>query len=119
MDPAIQPVDIEVVRGKNLRIRWSDGGLSAIPLTQLRKSCPCAACGTERDQAEQRALPIVQDSAAQQAMVAVANAELVGRYALRITWRDGHDTGIYDFALLRSLSPVQPGSLTASEAAKG
>ena len=36
-------------------------------------------------------------------MVTVDEAELVGRYALRIRWKDGHDSGVYDFALLRSL----------------
>ena len=112
MEPAIQPGDIEVVRDTELRIRWSDAGLSVIPLAQLRKACPCAACAAERDQAARRALPLVQDSAAQRAMAIVANAELVGRYALRVVWKDGHDAGIYDFGLLRSLSPVLCGSLT-------
>ena len=112
MEPEIQPVDIEVVRDTELRIRWSDAGLSVIPLAQLRKACPCAACAAEREQAEQRVLPIVRDSAAQRAMAIVANAELVGRYALRVVWKDGHDAGIYDFGLLSSLSPVLCGSLT-------
>jgi DUF971 family protein len=29
--------------------------------------------------------------------------QVVGRYALQLFWRDGHDTGIYSFELLRSL----------------
>ena len=31
----------------------------------------------------------------------------VGRYALNISWADGHDTGIYTFELLRSLCECQ------------
>jgi DUF971 family protein len=112
MEPAVQPVDIEVVRDTELRIRWTDASLTVIPLAQLRKACPCAGCAAERDQADRRALPIVQESAAQRAMTIVANAELVGRYALRLVWKDGHDAGIYDFGLLRSLSPVPCASLT-------
>ena len=30
-------------------------------------------------------------------------ADYVGNYALRITWSDGHDTGIYAFRFLREL----------------
>jgi DUF971 family protein len=33
----------------------------------------------------------------------IVDAELVGRYALLIRWSDGHDTGIFDYELLRSL----------------
>lgn len=36
-------------------------------------------------------------------MATAENVELVGRYALRILWRDGHQTGIYDYELLRRL----------------
>jgi DUF971 family protein len=33
------------------------------------------------------------------------HAELVGNYAIRFRWSDGHDTGIFDFRFLRSLDP--------------
>jgi DUF971 family protein len=32
-------------------------------------------------------------------------AEAIGRYALGITWSDGHATGIYSFDYLRELCP--------------
>jgi hypothetical protein len=35
----------------------------------------------------------------------IAGAELVGNYAIRLRWTDGHDTGIYAFALLRDVCP--------------
>lgn len=28
---------------------------------------------------------------------------MVGAYAIRVYWRDGHSTGMYDFELLRRL----------------
>jgi len=52
-------------------------------------------------------LPVVPGTAEQRRMATVASAELVGQYALRITWADGHDTGIYDYELLRSLGETQ------------
>jgi DUF971 family protein len=30
---------------------------------------------------------------------------LVGSYAIRIDWSDGHDTGIYTFEYLRAICP--------------
>ena len=32
----------------------------------------------------------------------IANAALVGNYAIRLEWTDGHATGIYAFADLRA-----------------
>ena len=32
------------------------------------------------------------------------DAKLVGNYAIQFTWSDGHNTGIFDFRFLRSLS---------------
>jgi DUF971 family protein len=33
-------------------------------------------------------------------------AELVGNYALRIQWSDGHDTGLYTWKYLRELDEL-------------
>ncbi len=35
----------------------------------------------------------------------IAGAEFVGNYAIRFTWQDGHDTGIYAFSALRESCP--------------
>lgn len=40
-------------------------------------------------------------------MATVAGAELVGHYAVRIRWQDGHDAGIYDYATLRRLGSAE------------
>jgi DUF971 family protein len=100
----VRPVDIELDRTKELRIRWVDGEFSTYPLWRLRQACPCAACRTEREAARSAILPVVRPVEAQRAMATVERVELVGRYALRIVWRDGHDAGIYDYPLLRALA---------------
>lgn len=102
-DPAIRPTEIAIERGGSLRIRWSDGRLSEIPLQTLRKACPCAQCRESHGAKAGSGLPVVPAPAAQEAMAAVAGAELVGHYAVRIRWQDGHDVGIYDYELLRRL----------------
>jgi DUF971 family protein len=37
--------------------------------------------------------------------VTLTGIEAVGLFGLRPAWKDGHDTGIYGLALLRSLCP--------------
>jgi DUF971 family protein len=98
----VVPLEIELKRDQELRIRWSDGRACVYPLAMLRRACPCASCRAERS-TPPVGLPVVQDSAQQREMTAVAEIAPIGRYALRITWQDGHSTGIYDFELLRSL----------------
>jgi DUF971 family protein len=34
----------------------------------------------------------------------MVDLELVGRYAVKPTWRNGHDTGIFTFRNLRALA---------------
>jgi len=104
VDPAVQPVEIDLDRGSELRIRWADGLESVYPLAVLRRECPCAVCRQEREEKAGNPLRVMKSREEQQAMVTAAGAELVGHYALRIRWQDGHAAGVYEFALLRSLS---------------
>jgi len=86
---------------QRLHIRWQDGTQSELPLALLRRHCPCAACRTEREAQSATALPVLKKDPS--ADIRVTGAQLVGRYALQLTWSDGHDTGIFPFTLLRTL----------------
>ncbi len=101
----LQPAEIELKRGKELRIRWKSGESTTIPLADLRRACPCALCRDERERGAVSGtmLPTVRSPAEQQRQADVERAELVGQYALRIIWQDGHDTGMYDYDLLYTL----------------
>jgi ATP-binding protein involved in chromosome partitioning len=45
------------------------------------------------------------DPATVPADIAATAIRLVGSYAIRITWSDGHDTGIYTYEWLRGNCP--------------
>lgn len=87
-----------------LNITWADGHVSVYPLAWLRSHCPCATCREERRKA---ALPTDELTLTSGPLptAQVAGAEFVGGYAIRITWADGHDTGIYAFSSLRDSCP--------------
>jgi DUF971 family protein len=99
------PLRLNLKKDEKLEIEWQDGATSAYPLGMLRSMCPCALCKTEREQAlkKKTLLPILPGNYA--GKLEVLNAELVGGYALRLDWSDGHGSGIYSFDYLRELSP--------------
>jgi DUF971 family protein len=112
-DPNVaRPVDLHVDKERGLRIRWADGSESLLPLPFLRRRCPCATCRAEQPSATGVSLPVSGGGSPDAARV--ADAELVGNYALKITWADGHSTGIYDFAYLRQLADELAGNAPAS-----
>jgi DUF971 family protein len=106
----VTPVDIKLNREEQaLTIKWQDGHVSRFDMVKLRKACPCATCNSERQQrASSKALfNILKVDPGTGSPSAVA-AQLVGRYALNITWSDGHSTGIFKFSFLRAMDDSAP-----------
>ena len=103
-----RPTHIELDTGKGqLVIAWKDGRESRFSLVDLRKNCPCAVCrdlrgasGAAPEPSAPGELKLVADAAAT-ATAAAQRFDYVGRYGIRITWADGHDTGICTFEALR------------------
>lgn len=87
--------------GEKLVIEWSDGLTGRIGWQTLRDACPCAGCREER-QKPPDPLRILKPS--ELAPLAPVSMPRVGRYAYKIVWNDGHDTGIFTLEHLRQLS---------------
>lgn len=98
------PLELDLDRRSALRIRWSDGAETHVSLLTLRQNCPCATCRAGREERARSPLRVLASVPNEADATRVQSAELAGSYALRIAWVDGHDTGIFDFALLRALS---------------
>lgn len=60
-------------------------------------------------------LAVLPASLANHGPATAVGAELVGNYALRIRFSDGHDTGIYSWQYLREIDPsrADPPSVVA------
>lgn len=101
-DDSVTPRDLKVqLKEQRFTVDWQDGHRSEFALAALRKVCPCAACRTERDSADPNPLKILK---VDPTGLRVVSAKLVGNYAIQFDWSDGHNTGIFDFRFLRSLS---------------
>ena len=102
-------VVIHLTTGQGMEIEWKDGHRSVYTFSFLRDACPCALCEDERTKAGRKAgeaaklapgaLPMFKP------LVKALAAEAVGKYALRFSWNDKHDLGIYSWFYLREFCP--------------
>ena len=75
--------------GGVFKVTFDDGMVGAITADRLRDASPSA----DKSRAP-----------APQGRLAIVDVEQVGNYAVRISFNDGHSTGIYTWRLLRSLA---------------
>lgn len=91
---------------KTLTIRWDDGLVSEYPLSGLRAACPCAECkGGHENMGDPGSPDLLEIPLRPSTSAEIDHLEVVGNYALQITWRDGHNAGIYTWPYLRGLAP--------------
>ena len=103
------PENLRFERGaRRLLIRFDDGREAAIPFELLRVESPSAEV-QGHSQAEKRLVTGKRE-------VGVERAELVGNYAVRIVFDDGHDSGIYSWDTLRRFTDKGPELMAAYEA---
>lgn len=92
------PVKIRIAEDHRLVIEWDDGRVCHHRMAVLRRNCPCAQCATERRDRGDSYIPLYTKDA-----LTLKNVTPMGRYALQLAWKDGHDTGIYRYEHLLDL----------------
>ncbi|MCH8012917.1 MAG: DUF971 domain-containing protein [Candidatus Marinimicrobia bacterium] len=84
-------------------IRWNDGEESYIPLQTMRDACPCAMCGEQAKKKAGNNIMLAARRIRTEASSQLMDVQIIGYYAVRLFWGDGHNTGIYRYELLREL----------------
>lgn len=84
---------------RDVVVTWDDDHVGIFPARQLRLACQCAQCVDEMT-----GRPLL-DPATVPPDVTAHSIGLVGNYAIRIDWSDGHTTGIYTYEVLAALCP--------------
>ena len=98
---AATPVDIELdSSGRRLRFAWADGRRSYYDWEYLRWRCPCATCSGEGEYPGE----LQGRTELRPEETEMIDLDLVGRYVVKPTWRNGHDTGLFTFRNLRALA---------------
>ena len=94
------PREIRLRRAENrLDVTFQDGICAALPAEYLRVESPSAEV-QGHGLAEKRLV-------AGKRAVGIGAIEPIGNYAIRLTFSDGHDTGIYSWAYLKRLGGEQ------------
>jgi len=93
------PINIQAQRDQaTLKIDWGDEQQSVFSFWNLRCACRCARCVDEMTGKQ------ILDPQTVPSDIQLESAELVGNYALRIRWSDGHDTGLFTWDHFAELS---------------
>lgn len=103
---SIQPKGIKVHRvERELQIEWESGQVSHCSFADLRNSCPCAECRSERAKETNQLLDEASGELLlrSQAPLTLTDVQLIGNYALQLEWSDGHSHGIFTWEYLKSL----------------
>lgn len=95
------PLEIIGLNRPDITIVWEDEHRTVYSARQLRILCRCAHCIDEMS-GKQRLNPATVPTD-----IVAKGIELVGGYAINITWSDRHNTGIYHFRRLREQCPCE------------
>jgi len=95
---AFPPLSIRVRRQAGVvELQWAHGTY-CLPFRFLRGRCPCACCVNEVSGVR------VVDVEDVPIAIAPTNIQFSGNYAIKITWSDRHDTGLFTWEYLELLS---------------
>ncbi|MCA9293686.1 MAG: DUF971 domain-containing protein [Phycisphaerales bacterium] len=104
------PTAIDLAKDTALTITWADGSVSTYPIAHLRRMSPSAEARELRKGLAENPLAILPSNprrgGAHDTPLTATDAELVGHYAIRIRFSDGHDTGLYTWEYLRQIDPA-------------
>ncbi len=99
------PRSLDLQRDRGLTVEWSDGTRSFFPIAHLRRMSPSADAKELREQMERNPLTVLPSGRTAGGPLIATHAELVGNYAIRIEFSDGHRTGLYSWSYLREIDP--------------
>ena len=100
MVESARPIALRKDGDDRLLVDWSDGHHSVYTWTNLRAQCPCAGCREEREKLPD---PFRILKPSELTPLKPVGITPVGYYAYKITWSDGHDTGLFTLEHLRRL----------------
>ena len=96
------PTSIRALQDEGeLEITWQDGSVHHLPFKDLRCQCPCASCVDELSGRRTLDVDSIPES------IKPMDMQFSGNYAVKITWNDGHNTGLYTWDHLQRIGRGQ------------
>lgn len=92
---SVMPTHLQLHKSsKTLDVNWSNGELSTISTSDLRRYCACSSC---------RARGVVGSELINESSD-VTDIKSLGASAVQIVFADGHDRGIYPWSYLKAIA---------------
>jgi DUF971 family protein len=105
----MSPLHLDLKKDRGLTVQWQDGTTSYFSIAYLRKMSPSADMRELRDQMAANPLTVLPASSTPRSGPLTAlDAQLAGNYGLKITFSDGHATGIFSWEYLKQLAANAP-----------
>lgn len=102
------PTRLDLKKDRGLTVEWPDGTTSYFPVAYLRRMSPSADMRQLRDEMARNPLTVIPGGGRTPGPLVAESAELVGNYAIKIRFSDGHDSGIFSWRYLREIDPEAP-----------
>jgi DUF971 family protein len=101
----LKPKHLDLKKDRGLTVEWEDGSRSYYSVAYLRKMSPAADARQMRQEMESNPLAVLPQSVAESLdqPIKAVEVQFVGNYAIRITFSDGHNAGIYSWDYLLGL----------------
>ncbi len=95
------PTKIKILEKNSLFIKWDDNSETLLNLKYLRDECPCAGCKGETILLKTYRPANTNDIKPEGYLI--KDIQPVGNYGIQITWKDGHNTGIYNWEYIKKI----------------
>ena len=87
---------------QSLELIWDETHADRLPYRYLRAQCPCASCRDEWTGER------ILDPKTIRPDLKLEGMEMVGSYAVRLGWNDGHSSGLFTWENLKQLAADCP-----------
>lgn len=84
-----------------LAMEWADGLTATVSMQRFREECPCAVCKGENIMGTTYSFGMPMFTPGMYELTAL---NPTGNYGIRAEWKDGHNTGIYTWEILRTIA---------------
>lgn len=92
----MSPSEIQLAHDRrSLSVKWDDGRVHTLKAADLRRNCRSSRARRQRIDGTEA--PVIDG-------LTIDAIQPIGRYAVNLTFSDGHDRGIFPWSLLRDLA---------------
>ena len=93
------PTNIRALQAEQiLELTWDPAQIDRLDYRHLRGECPCASCVDEWTHVRRIDPSQIRED------IRLEGMEPVGSYAVRLSWNDGHSSGLYTWESLQKIA---------------